>query len=82
MMILLYLQADYCEESADVASTQAAVRLQSFEPDAGQGSSAQDASQYAAIYQALDPKSLDWAVYSLSELTANLTISSLFCMNE
>ncbi|XP_045902231.1 uncharacterized protein LOC123969151 [Micropterus dolomieu] len=51
--------ADYCEESADVASTQAAVRLQSFEPDAGQGSSAQDASQYAAIYQALDPKSLD-----------------------
>ncbi|XP_044046442.1 CMRF35-like molecule 1 isoform X2 [Siniperca chuatsi] len=52
-------KADYYEESADVASTQAAVKLQSLEPDAGPESSAQDASQCAAIYQALDPKSLD-----------------------
>ncbi|XP_051241271.1 uncharacterized protein LOC127354931 [Dicentrarchus labrax] len=48
-------QADYCEED----STQAPVRLQSVEPDADPESSAQAASQYTAIYQALDPKSLD-----------------------
>ncbi|GAA6220157.1 uncharacterized protein LOC108885470 isoform X1 [Lates japonicus] len=49
--------ADYCEENADGASTQDTVRLQSLEPDPE--SSTQDASQYAAVYQALDPKTLD-----------------------
>lgn len=54
MMILIYSQGNYAEESA-------AVRLQSFERDGDPEASAQDASQYAAVYQALDPKSLDWA---------------------
>ncbi|XP_026216175.1 CMRF35-like molecule 5 isoform X2 [Anabas testudineus] len=36
-----------------------AVTLQSLEPDADPETSAQDASQYAGIYQALDPQSLD-----------------------
>lgn len=56
VMILIYLQADCCEQNADVASTQAAVRLQSVdEPE----SKPQDASQYAAIYQELDSISHD-----------------------
>ncbi|XP_071360136.1 hepatitis A virus cellular receptor 1 homolog [Trachinotus anak] len=50
-------EADYYEENADDASTQHTVRLQCLEPDPE--SSAQDASQYTAIYQALDPKTLD-----------------------
>ncbi|XP_040892921.1 CMRF35-like molecule 6 [Toxotes jaculatrix] len=50
-------EADYCEENQDGASTQDRVRLQSLEPDPE--TSAEDASQYAAIYQALDPQSLD-----------------------
>lgn len=50
-------QADYCEENADGASTQHSVRLQPLEPDPE--SSAQDAAHYAAVYQALDPKTLD-----------------------
>ncbi|KAM7393929.1 hypothetical protein PAMP_020763 [Pampus punctatissimus] len=37
----------------------AVVRLQSLEPDADPESSTQDASQYAAIYQALDPQTLE-----------------------
>ncbi|XP_044201961.1 uncharacterized protein LOC122978932 [Thunnus albacares] len=45
-------EGDYSEETA-------VVRLQSLEPDVDPESSAQDASQYAAIYQALDPKTLD-----------------------
>lgn len=59
MTILIHLQSGYCEENADVASFQAAVRLKSLEPDADPESSAHDPSQYAAIYQALDPQSLD-----------------------
>lgn len=56
VMIIIYLQADCCQQNADVASTRAAVRMQSVdEPE----SSAQDASQYAVIYQALDPTTLD-----------------------
>lgn len=58
MLILIYSKTDNCEESKDVVFTQTAVRLQSLEPDAEPESSAQDASQYAAIYQALDPKTL------------------------
>lgn len=50
-MILIYSQAE----------DNSAVRLQCVEPE----SSAQEASQYEAIYQALDPKSLDWAGFSL-----------------
>ncbi|XP_023276386.1 CMRF35-like molecule 3 isoform X2 [Seriola lalandi dorsalis] len=50
-------EADFCEGNADGSSTQLTVRLQSLEPDPE--SVAQDASQYAAIYQALDPKALD-----------------------
>ncbi|XP_039656513.1 trem-like transcript 4 protein isoform X1 [Perca fluviatilis] len=52
-------EPDYCEEHADVASTPAAVRLRSLEPGADPESSIQDASQFAGVYQALDPKSLD-----------------------
>lgn len=59
MMILIYLQSNYCEETADVAS-QTAVSLQSLEPDANPESSIHNASQYAAVYQALDPKTLEW----------------------
>lgn len=47
---------DYCEENADVSSTQAAMSLATLEKDAEAESSVQDATQYAAIYQALDPK--------------------------
>ncbi|XP_034453790.1 uncharacterized protein LOC117769172 isoform X2 [Hippoglossus hippoglossus] len=50
-------EADYCEENADGASTQGMVKLQSLQPDPESG--AQDASQYAAVYQALDPKAAD-----------------------
>ncbi|XP_060922699.1 CMRF35-like molecule 5 isoform X2 [Limanda limanda] len=50
-------EADYCEENADGAFTQGMVKLQSLQPDPE--SSAQDASQYAAVYQALDPKTDD-----------------------
>ncbi|CAK6968359.1 uncharacterized protein LOC121882784 [Scomber scombrus] len=46
--VVIIVSGDYSEEE---------VRLQSLEPDPE--SSAQDASQYAAIYQALDPKTLD-----------------------
>ncbi|XP_047435315.1 uncharacterized protein LOC125004625 [Mugil cephalus] len=46
-------EGGYCEENADVTSTHIAVELQSFE------ASAHDPSQYAAVYQALDPKALD-----------------------
>lgn len=63
MMTLVYSQADYCEENADDACTQDMVKLQSLQPDPE--SSAQDGSQYAAIYQALDPKTLDWAGFIL-----------------
>ncbi|XP_073329889.1 uncharacterized protein [Pagrus major] len=52
-------EADCCEGNADVASTQAAVGLQSLQQDADPESSAQDDSQYADAYQALDHKSLD-----------------------
>ncbi|KAE8300809.1 hypothetical protein D5F01_LYC00956 [Larimichthys crocea] len=53
-------EADYCEENTDASSTPAAVRLQSLEPAADPESSPPSStSQYAAIYQALDPKSLD-----------------------
>ncbi|KAG7223740.1 hypothetical protein INR49_026422 [Caranx melampygus] len=44
-------EADYSEE------TQHSMRLQSLEPDPE--SSAQDAAHYAAVYQALDPKTLE-----------------------
>lgn len=55
-MMIIYLQADCCQQNADVASTRAAVRMQSVdEPE----SSAQDPSQYAVIYQALAPTTLD-----------------------
>lgn len=65
-MLLIYLQADYCEENTDASSTPAAVRLQSLEPAADPESSPPSStSQYAAIYQALDPKSLDWAGFIL-----------------
>ncbi|XP_069386437.1 uncharacterized protein [Paralichthys olivaceus] len=50
-------EADYCEENADGACTQGMVKLQSLQPDPE--SSAQDASQYAAVYQALDPQTAD-----------------------
>ncbi|XP_035037280.2 CMRF35-like molecule 5 [Hippoglossus stenolepis] len=50
-------EADYCEENADGASTQGMVKLQSLQPDPESG--ALDASQYAAVYQALDPKAAD-----------------------
>ena len=55
---LVYLQCHYCEETADVAS-QTAVSLQPLEPYADPESSMHDASQYAAVYQALDPKTLE-----------------------
>ncbi|KAM3624528.1 uncharacterized protein V6R79_024609 [Siganus canaliculatus] len=48
-------EADCC----DGASAQDAVRLQPLQKDADAESSGEDASQYAAIYQALDPQSLD-----------------------
>ncbi|XP_068582964.1 CMRF35-like molecule 8 [Cebidichthys violaceus] len=50
-------EPEYCEENADVASTQAAVRLQSL--DADPESSIHNSSQYASVYQALNPKTLD-----------------------
>ncbi|XP_035491981.2 uncharacterized protein LOC118311927 isoform X1 [Scophthalmus maximus] len=50
-------QGDYCEENADGASTQGMVKLQPLEPDPE--SSAQDDSQYAVIYQALDPQTVE-----------------------
>ncbi|KAG7486220.1 CMRF35-like molecule 3 [Solea senegalensis] len=51
-------KVDYCEENADGStSTMGMVKLQSLElyPEC----SAQDPSQYAAVYQELDPKTLD-----------------------
>lgn len=57
----MYLQSDYCEENTDGASTHSAVRLQALEAGADPESSIPDASQYAAVYQALDPKTMDWA---------------------
>ncbi|XP_035804996.2 CMRF35-like molecule 9 [Amphiprion ocellaris] len=45
-----------CEENADVG-----LRLQTFEPQVEPESSSHDASQYASIYAALDPKTLDLA---------------------
>ncbi|XP_078022194.1 uncharacterized protein LOC144462448 isoform X1 [Epinephelus lanceolatus] len=51
-------ESDYCEENADGAS-QGAVRLQSLNPHVDAESSGHDASQYAAIYKALDPKTLE-----------------------
>ncbi|KAK2815864.1 hypothetical protein Q5P01_026331 [Channa striata] len=50
---------DYRAESKDVASAQTAVRLQPLKADADPESGAQDSSQYADTYQALDPKSLN-----------------------
>ena len=58
MVISISSQADYCEGNADGAFTQGSVKLQSLQPDPESG--AQDASQYAAVYQALDPKTADW----------------------
>ncbi|XP_034752388.1 CMRF35-like molecule 9 [Etheostoma cragini] len=52
-------ESDYCEEHAEVAPAPAAVRLRSVEPGTDPESSVQDASQFAAVYQALDSKSLD-----------------------
>ncbi|XP_028269433.1 uncharacterized protein LOC114440940 isoform X2 [Parambassis ranga] len=52
-------QAGRCEENADTPPTQVAVGLQAFEPEADPVSDAHDTLQYAAIYQALDPKTLD-----------------------
>lgn len=63
VIILTDLQANCCEQNAGVAPNQPAVRLQFVgEPE----SKSPDASQYAAIYQALDPTSLDWALFILS----------------
>lgn len=54
VIILADLQANSCEQNAEVAPNQPAVRLQSVgKPE----SKSPDASQYAAIYQALDPTS-------------------------
>ncbi|XP_075946547.1 uncharacterized protein LOC142948411 [Anarhichas minor] len=50
-------EPEYCEENADVASTQAAVRLQSLDADPESG--IHNSSQYASVYQALNPKTLD-----------------------
>ncbi|KAK5899729.1 hypothetical protein CesoFtcFv8_009175 [Champsocephalus esox] len=52
-------ESDYCEENTDGASTHSAVRLQALEAGADPESSIPDASQYAAVYQALDPKTMD-----------------------
>ncbi|KAL3067214.1 hypothetical protein OYC64_017029 [Pagothenia borchgrevinki] len=52
-------ESDYCEENTDGASTHYAVRLQALEAGADPESSIPDASQYAAVYQALDPKTVD-----------------------
>ncbi|KAK1886686.1 CMRF35-like molecule 5 [Dissostichus eleginoides] len=52
-------ESDYCEENTDGASTHSAVRLQALEAGADPESSIPDASQYAAVYQALDPKTVD-----------------------
>ena len=54
----MFLQSDYCEENTDGASTHYAVRLQALEAGADP-ESIPDASQYAAVYQALDPKTVD-----------------------
>ncbi|XP_068448704.1 CMRF35-like molecule 8 isoform X2 [Clinocottus analis] len=50
-------QPENCEENADVASTQAAASLQPL--DAEPESSIHNSSQYAGVYQALNPKTLD-----------------------
>ncbi|XP_034095239.1 hepatitis A virus cellular receptor 1 homolog isoform X2 [Gymnodraco acuticeps] len=52
-------ESDYCEENTDGASPHSAVRLQALEAGADPESSIPDASQYAAVYQALDPKTMD-----------------------
>ncbi|KAK9539854.1 hypothetical protein VZT92_002343 [Zoarces viviparus] len=50
-------EPEYCEESADVASAQAAVRLQSLDADPESG--IHNSSHYASVHQALNPKTLD-----------------------
>ncbi|KAM6940374.1 uncharacterized protein FYW49_015722 [Xenentodon cancila] len=55
----LKAEGERCEENADVASSQGAVGLQPLEQGARPESSADDSFQYAAIYEALDPKTLD-----------------------
>ncbi|XP_030000218.1 uncharacterized protein LOC115426316 [Sphaeramia orbicularis] len=52
-------EGDYCVEHRNVASTQTEMRMQALETAADAQSSIQDVSQYASIYQALDPKALD-----------------------
>ncbi|XP_063740808.1 hepatitis A virus cellular receptor 1 homolog isoform X2 [Eleginops maclovinus] len=52
-------ESDYCEENTDGASTHAAVRLQTLDAGSDPESSIPDPSQYAAVYQSLDPKTLD-----------------------
>lgn len=59
MTISAYPQAHYCEGDKDNLFTKTALTLQTLEPHADPESGAHDASQYAVVYQALDPKSLD-----------------------
>lgn len=57
--MVIYSQGDHQEENTDVGSGQVAVELQAFESDVAPETDDNYTSEYAAIYEAREPQTMD-----------------------